>query len=102
TLTACSGMGNIGGKAHLDAGRAEAALAKGKARQAIPMAERAVMADPRNPAFRVTLGQAYLNAGRFHSAATSFDDAMALGDTNSRTALSLALAHIGAGQQQQA
>ena len=100
-LTACTGMGG-GPKAHVSASQAEAALAKGKAKRAVSLAEKAVMAEPNNAAYRVTLGEAYLNVGRFLSAATSFDDAMKLGDASPRTALRLALAHIGAGQESRA
>src|SRR5690606_28487748 len=39
-----------------------------------------------------------LDAGRFVSAATSFDDAMLLGDDSPRTALSLSLALMGQGK----
>ncbi len=81
--------------AALSASKAEAALARGKAEQAIAHAEAAVQAEPRNAAYRATLGTAYLDAGRFASAATSFDDAMQLGDNSARTALSLALALTG-------
>jgi Flp pilus assembly protein TadD len=88
--------------AALSASRAEAALAAGKFDQAITHAEAAVLADPRNPTYRAVLGSAYLDAGRFASAATSFDDAMQLGDTSSRTALSLALALTGAGRTAEA
>jgi Flp pilus assembly protein TadD len=84
--------------ANLSASRAEAALADGKHAQAIEHAEAAVLADPHNAAYRAVLGSAYLDAGRFSSAATSFDDAMQLGDTSARTALSLALAQIGEGK----
>src|SRR5690606_20909792 len=48
------------------------------------------------------LGSAYLDAGRFASAATSFDDAMQLGDNSPRTALSLALALAGEGRNRDA
>ncbi len=54
-----------------------------------------MQADPRNPAYRMTLGNAYLEAGRFASASTSFEDAMALGENSPRAALSLALALTG-------
>lgn len=100
-LTACTGMGG-GPKAHVSASQAESALSKGKTKEAISLAEKAVMAEPNNPAYRITLAETYLNAGRFQSAATSFDDAMKLGDANPRTALRLALAHIGAGDQNRA
>ncbi len=86
--------------ANLSATRAEAALARGSTGQAVRHAEAAVQAQPHNAAFRATLGAAYLDAGRFRSAATSFTDAMALGDASPRTAISLALALIGAGDRQ--
>jgi Flp pilus assembly protein TadD len=88
--------------AALSASRAEAALAAGKHEQAIAHAEAAVLAEPRNSTYRAVLGSAYLDAGRFASAATSFDDAMKLGDNSSRTALSLALALTGAGKGSEA
>jgi Flp pilus assembly protein TadD len=88
--------------AALSASKAEAALARGKAEQAIAHAEAAVQAEPRNAAYRATLGTAYLDAGRFASAATSFDDAMQLGDNSARTALSLALALTGEGKRVEA
>lgn len=99
-LTGCTTGG--GSRADVSASRAESALAAGKTDKAIKNAEAAVLADPRNAAYRSTLGNAYLNAGRFKSAATTLDDAMSLGDASPRTALSLALAYVGAGNQRQA
>jgi Flp pilus assembly protein TadD len=84
-------------RADLSAGKAQAALAQGRADQAVSHAEAAVLAEPRNLAYRSTLGAAYMEAGRFQSAATSFQDALTLGDTSPRTALSLALAQVAAG-----
>lgn len=81
-------------RADLSASQAEVAMAKGKHEQAIEHAEAAVLAEPRNATYRATLASAYLNGGRFRSAATSFADAMALGDESARTALGLALAQI--------
>ncbi|MFM6930723.1 MAG: tetratricopeptide repeat protein [Novosphingobium sp.] len=78
---------------------ARLALMKGNGEKAIVNAEAAVAASPRDVALRVLLAQAYFKTGRFQSAATTFDDAMKLGDNSARTALSLALAQIGAGQQ---
>ena len=43
---------------------------------AVAHAEAAVLAEPHNPAYRTTLGAAYMEAGRFLSAKTSFDDAL--------------------------
>jgi len=79
-------------------GSAQTALAKGQVEKAIQHAEAAVLAEPRNPGFRALLGAAYMEAGRFQSAATSFGDALDLGDTNPRTVLSFALAKIASGE----
>jgi Flp pilus assembly protein TadD len=81
---------------------AQTALAKGQVDKAIRHAETAVMAEPRNPGFRALLGAAYLEAGRFDSAATSFGDALDLGDENPRTVLSFALAKIALGESRAA
>ena len=89
-------------RADLSASRAEASLAKGKPQAAIEHAEAAVLAEPRNASYRVMLGSAYLDAGRFASAESTFNDAMKLGDTSARAALSLALALDGQGKYQQA
>ncbi len=77
---------NVSAKAAMEASDA------GQTSRAIQQAEAAVQAEPRNPSYRAMLGNAYLAAGRFASAETSFNDAMLLGDTSPRTALSLALA----------
>jgi Flp pilus assembly protein TadD len=77
---------------------AQAALQKGQTDKAIAHAEAAVLAEPRNPGFRALLGAAYLEAGRFQSAATSFGDALDLGDEDPRTVLSFALAKIALGE----
>ena len=82
-------------RADLSASKAQTALAQGKTDKAIQNAEAAVQAEPRNAAYRAMLGTAYLESGRFDSASTSFDDAMALGDTSARTTLSTALALSG-------
>ncbi|ANY20943.1 Sporulation related domain protein [Tsuneonella dongtanensis] len=86
-------------RAEVSAGRADVALKKGKVSTAIAHAEAAVLADPRNAAYRAMLGAAYMEAGRFLSARTSFDDAMALGDETPRTALGYALAAIATGDR---
>ncbi|MBD3730620.1 MAG: SPOR domain-containing protein [Sphingomonadales bacterium] len=95
--TALGGCATQGPRADLAASKAQTALAKGKTDVAISNAEAAVMADPRNAAYRAMLGAAYMEAGRFQSAATSFDDAMKLGDNSPRTALSYALAKTAMG-----
>jgi tetratricopeptide (TPR) repeat protein len=81
---------------------AQEALAKGKVEKAIKHAEAAVQADGRNAGYRALLGAAYLEAGRFESAAATFGDALELGDSNPRTVLSFALAKIAIGDSQAA
>lgn len=82
---------NAAPQANVSAARAQEAMAEGRHDRALRLAEDAVQADPHNAAYRAMLGKAYLDAGRFASAQTSFDDAMTLGDLSPRTALSLAL-----------
>lgn len=77
-------------------------LSRGDTEKAITMAEALVAANPQEARYRALLGQAYLRAGRFESAAQALDDAMQLGDNSARTALSLALSHIGTGKNRQA
>ena len=72
---------------------AQAALTKGQVDQAVAHAEAAVMAEPRNPGFRALLGAAYLENGRFQSAATSFGDALDL-STKDRIALDIVAREI--------
>ncbi len=81
---------------------AQKALSGGKVEKAIELAEGLVAANPREASYRALLGQAYLRAGRFESAAQSLDDAMKLGDNTARTALSLALANAGQGKNREA
>lgn len=99
-LTGC--MTSAAPEANLSFANAQAALNKGQADKAIVHAEAAVLAEPRNPGFRALLGAAYLEAGRFESAATSFGDALDLGDENPRTVLSFALAKIALGENRAA
>ena len=84
------------------AAAAQKALAKGDVAKAIALAEAVVAANPHEASYRALLGQAYLKAGRFDSAAATFNDAMKLGDNSAKTALSLALANIGAGRTNEA
>ncbi len=85
-------------RADMSFSKAQVALANGQASAAIMHGEAAVLAEPRNPAYRALLGAAYLEAGRFDSAATSFGDALDLGDTDPRTILSYALAQAALGE----
>lgn len=89
-------------QAEKSATEAQAALAKGKTERAIAFAEAAVAADPRNAAYRVTLGDAYLRLGRFESAKQAYEEALQLGNDKGRTALALALMQIAQGQYAQA
>ena len=82
--------------------KAQSALEDGRLDRAIAYAEEAVLADPRNASFRALLGAAYLEGGRFQSAATSFNDALELGDTDPRTVLSYALAATALGDNDSA
>lgn len=85
-------------KADMSFASAQNALGKGQVDKAIAHAEAAVLAEPRNPGYRALLGASYMEAGRFQSAATSFGDALDLGDENPRTVLSFALAKIALGE----
>lgn len=94
-LSGCAGK--TAPSAAMSAEGAKAALAKGKGDKAVAHAEAAVLAAPRDAGSRALLGAAYLQAGRFASAATALNDAMQLGDKSQRTVLtySLALAALG-------
>ena len=70
--------------------------------KAVTKAEQKVAKAPQAIALRLELANAYLAAGRFESAIDTYKDAQFLGDKSVRTALSLALAHIAAGQDQDA
>lgn len=98
TATLLSGCGgshiNSASSAMSDA---RLAKADAKAEKAVIRAEQTTQRTPEDPAVRAALGQSYLAAGRFDSAATALNDAMTLGDNTGRTALCLALARIGQG-----
>jgi Flp pilus assembly protein TadD len=84
------------------AAKATASLAAQNYRAAIRFAETAVEYAPRNAAYRMLLGQAYLGAGRFASAETSFADTLTLSPDNGRAALNLALTEIAQGKRDRA
>ena len=84
------------------AARANVALSSQNYRGAIRAAEMAVEYAPRDASYRMMLGQAYLGAGRFTSAETSFSDVLTLSPDNSRAALNLALTQIAQGKRDQA
>ena len=100
TLGACAGSAHLSrADAHEDG---SAARSRRGVETDVQVAERAVARSPQNASLRATLGLAYLQVGRFTSATTAFDDAMRLGDNSPRTALSLALAKVGAGHGREA
>ncbi len=88
--------------ATLSASKAEQALASGKHSAAIEHAEAAVLAEPHNAAYRAILASAYLDAGRFASAEVTYKDAMQLGESSARSALSLALVLSAQGKYSEA
>ncbi len=96
-LTGCTGK--VAPSAAYSAAQAETALAKGKSGKAIELAETSVLANPRDAATRALLANAYLQGGRFLSAATTYAEAIELGDTGSRTVISMALSQIAMGDQ---
>lgn len=76
--------------------------ASGTAERGVSQAERSVEQQPGDASLRVSLGQVYMKAGRFESAISAFNDALELGDQNPRTALSLALANVAIGRNDEA
>lgn len=103
---AVAALAGCSGGAHLAKagtyGERDAAKGQRNAEKGLSSAERAVARSPQNASLRAELGLAYLQAGRFASATSAFDDAMRLGDNSPRTALSLALAKVGAGRSREA
>ena len=81
------------------AAQAKSALSANNFRAAVRAAETAVEYAPRDASYRMLLGQAYLSAGRFASAETSFTDALTLSPDNERGGLNLALAQIAQGKR---
>lgn len=84
------------------AGKASKALAERNGRAAVSAAEMAVEYQPRDPQYRVLLGQSYMTAGRFASAETAFSDALTLQPDNAKAALNLALSEIAQGKRDRA
>lgn len=70
--------------------------------KALAKAEARVAKSANSLSGRVELAQTYFAAGRFDSAATTFEDAIALGDQSPKTGLSLALSYIGIGRNEAA
>lgn len=101
-IAAAALLSGCAGTASLRSAAATPGKAASGADRAVAHAEQAVSRAPKDAAARAALGQAYLAAGRFASAATALDDAMTLGDNSGPTALRLALAKIGLGRQREA
>lgn len=99
-LPGCAGK--TAAPAALSAAQAQAAIAKGKGDKAVTLAEAAVLAAPRDGETRVLLGSAYVEAGRFASAAAAFADAMQLGETSGTTVLKYALTLSATGRYAEA
>lgn len=97
-----AGERDVAKQATAAAGRAGKALARNDAAHAVAFAEGAVALAPRDPAYRMLLGQSYLKAGRFVSAGQAFADVLTIaGDAApvaGKAALNLALAQIAQGQ----
>ena len=100
TLAGCAGK--AAPSSALSAEGARAALVKGKGDKAVSFAEAAVLAAPRDAQTRALLGAAYLEAGRFVSAASALNDAIQLGDISGRTVLTYSLALSAAGRYAEA
>lgn len=85
-------------KAAKEAQAARKALKGSNPQKAVTHAEAAVAFDPKNGEYRQLLGETYLFAGRFISAAQALNEALSLDPANGRTALNLALAQIATGE----
>lgn len=97
-----AGAADVGPLAMVSASEAVAAESSRSVEKAVRKAEKAVSKAPADAITRTTLAHTYLQAGRFESAAQTFRDAIHLGDSSPRTALSLALAYIGGGKSVEA
>jgi D-alanyl-D-alanine carboxypeptidase len=82
--------------------RAHAALTAGDFATAVHLFERSVEKDPRDALLRGLLGNAYFGAGRFASAETAYQDALALAPNQPKVVLKLALVQIAQGSKGEA
>lgn len=109
-LAACSAMAAVllvGCSAHAPLASSGSPAISGESAdaqmsEAIAKAEKRVAKSPQSASARIDLAQAYLTAGRFDSSATTFQDAMSLGEKDPRVALGLALSYIGSGRNAEA
>ena len=84
------------------AAAAEKAITGRNGTRAVEAAEAAVRLSPQNAAYRHLLGRAYIAAGRFASAQSALADAMALGNADASTIVSLALVQVAQGRAEEA
>jgi tetratricopeptide (TPR) repeat protein len=70
--------------------------------QAVPLAERAVALDPKNPRTRYALGRALLDTGRFRESAPQLEIAKQLAPGSARVHFSLAKAYRALGRDKEA
>jgi D-alanyl-D-alanine carboxypeptidase len=80
----------------------QGAVQRGDLSGALTLAERSVELSPRDVGYRMVLGDLYLKNGRFLSAENAFSDVLTLHPSNTRAALSLALAQIAQGKTREA
>jgi len=78
--------------------KAQEAARRGANDEALALVEQAVALSPEDLAYRMALGDLYVKAGRFRSAATSYADVITLNPGNVRAGLNLALAEIALGE----
>ncbi|EHJ62114.1 tetratricopeptide repeat protein [Novosphingobium pentaromativorans] len=98
-LSGCAGQSPFASSARAPVARG---LNDADSGAAVARAEQRVARSPESASARTELAQAYLSAGRFDSAATTFEDAVTLGGDNARIGLGMALAYIGAGRNAEA
>ena len=96
------GVAGVGQEAMAGSSNEASVSVPKKDRKAVDKAERAVEKSPTSVSARLELASAYMRVGRFEAAATTFEDARQLGDMTPGTALTLALAYVGAGQDARA
>jgi Flp pilus assembly protein TadD len=102
-LGGCAGQPPIAGAGGAPVTQASSAEAGGAPMdKLLAKAEARVARAPANASARAELAQTYFAAGRFASAATTFEDAIALGDESPRNGLSLALSYVGSGRSAEA
>ena len=101
-VAGCAGQGRLANAGGQSPHGLSGGTAQGELDLAVAKAEQRVQNNVRSASARFALAEAYLHAGRFDSAATTYNDAIALGETGQRTVLGLALANIGSGRSREA